>query len=250
LAPLPPTGVVITDVLADILGVRPGDSIEVELHEGQRDRKRLVVASLIDESFGLQGHMPADALATFLGEDPKVNFALLRADPDENDVIDARLKDLPYVVSVTRRAGLLRRFEEQSASMIITMAFIVMAFAATITIGVVYNNARVALSVRARDLASLRVLGFTRGEVSSILLGEMAIQVLLSLPIGLWFGQVLVVAIASTIDPEQYRLPILLTPRSYALAALVAIVSSAFSALLVRRRLDKLDLIGVLKTRE
>jgi len=249
-APLPPDGVVMTDILARILNVKPGDTIEVEVREGQRAKKPLVVASLVDESFGLQGHMTAEALARWMGETPRVNVGLLRADPERAVEIDSRLKDMPYVLSVTRRANLLERFEEQSGSMIVTMAIIVMAFAATITIGVVYNNARVALSVRARDLASLRVLGFTRGEISSILLGEMAIQVLVSLPLGLWFGKVLVVAIASTVDPEQWRMPIILTPRSYALAALVAVASSALSAFLVRRRLDKLDLIGVLKTRE
>ena len=144
----------------------------------------------------------------------------------------------------------MRRFDEQSANMIKTMAVIIMAFAATITIGVVYNNARVALSLRARDLASLRVLGFSRGEVSAVLLGELAIQVLLALPLGLWFGNVLVHAIASTVDPEQWRMPVVLTERGYALAACVALAASAVSALLVRRRIDQLDLIGVLKTRE
>jgi putative ABC transport system permease protein len=249
-APLPPDGIVLTDVLAQVLGVQPGDSVSVEIHEGQRAKKSIVVAGVVDEAFGLQGHMTAASLARFMGESPKVNVGLLRADPALAGVVDARLKDMPHVMSVTRRANLLKRFEEQSASMIVTMAMIVMAFAATITIGVVYNNARVALSIRSRDLASLRVLGFTRGEISSVLLGEMALQVLIALPLGLWFGKRLVVAIASTVDPEQWRMPIVLTPRSYALAALVAILASAFSALLVRRRLDKLDLIGVLKTRE
>jgi putative ABC transport system permease protein len=249
-APLPPDGIVLTDILAQVLGVGVGDRVEIEVHEGQREKKSIVVAGLVDEAFGLQGHMTREALARFLGEAPKANIGLLRADPEQSAVIDERLKDLPYVASVTRRSNMVKRFEEQSASMIVTFSVIIMAFAATISIGVVYNNARVALSVRARDLASLRVLGFTRGEISSVLLGEMALQVLLSLPLGLWFGKVLVLALASMVDPEQWRMPVILTPRSYALAALVAIVSSAFSALLVRRRLDHLDLIGVLKTRE
>jgi putative ABC transport system permease protein len=250
LAPLPPDGVVLTDVLAEILRVEPGDSIEVEIHEGQRGKRTLVVAGTVGEAFGLQGHMSDPALSRFMGETPHVDMVLLRVDPAHAAEIDQRLKDMPYVASVTRRSNLLQRFEEQSASMMITMAIIVMAFAATITIGVVYNNARVALSLRARDLASLRVLGFTRREISSVLLGEMAISVLIALPLGLWFGKRLMILLASTIDPEQWRMPLLLTPKSYALAALVALAAAAVSALLVRRRLDSLDLIGVLKTRE
>ena len=130
------------------------------------------------------------------------------------------------------------------------MSAIILLVAATITVGVDYNNARVALPIRARDLASLRVLGFTRGEISAILLGEMGLQVLLSLPLGLVFGRWLVVGIASTVDPEQWRMPVVITDRSYAIALSVALIAAVLSALLVRRRLDKLDLIGVLKTRE
>jgi putative ABC transport system permease protein len=108
----------------------------------------------------------------------------------------------------------------------------------------------VALSLRSRDLASLRVLGFHNSEVSSVLLGEMAVQVLVALPLGLWMGTHLVAALASTVDPETYRLPVTLTARSYAFAATVALIASIASALLVRRKVDKLDLIAVLKTRE
>jgi putative ABC transport system permease protein len=130
------------------------------------------------------------------------------------------------------------------------MAVIIALFAATITVGVVYNNARVALSVRGRDLASLRVLGFTRGEISAMLIGEQLIAVLLSVPFGLWLGRQFVRLLVSRVDMETYRLSAELSLRSYAFAAAVTLVAALFSALLVRRRLDHLDLIDVLKTRE
>jgi putative ABC transport system permease protein len=151
---------------------------------------------------------------------------------------------------VAYRSDALERFREQSGGMIVAFALILTAFAVTITVGVVYNNARVALSQRERDLASLRVLGFTRGEISAILLGEMAVQVMVGLPLGLLFGRGLVWALSLTMDPETYRLPFVITPQSYAFAAIVTLAAATFSALLVRRKLDKLDLIGVLKTRE
>jgi len=108
----------------------------------------------------------------------------------------------------------------------------------------------VALSMRERDLASLRVLGFTRREISAVLLGEMGVQVLLAIPLGIWVGIRLCEGIAGSIDPERYRLPVVLSPATYAYAIGVVLLASAVSALLVRRRLDNLDLIGVLKTRE
>jgi putative ABC transport system permease protein len=248
--PLPPDGVVLTDILAEILHVKVGDRIEVEVHDGERGTHEVTVTGLVDESFGLQGHMRIDRLRSWLGEPRVVSMGLLRIDPNESEVVNARLKEMPFVLSVTQRSEILARFEEQSGSMILTMAFIITLFAATITVGVVYNNARVALSLRARDLASLRVLGFRRSEISAILLGEQAIQVLLGLPVGLVLGKLMVYAIASTLDPETYRLPIILTMKSYAFAAVIAIAAAALSALMVRRKLDKLDLISVLKTRE
>jgi len=177
-------------------------------------------------------------------------MALLRVDPHAEGTVQARLKDMPQVVAVNRRRDMIDSFEQQSGAMLITMAFVMSLFAATITVGVVYNNARVALSLRSRDLASLRVLGFHNSEVSSVLLGEMAVQVLAALPLGLWMGTHLVAAIASMIDPETYRLPVTLTLKSYAFAATVALAASIASALLVRRKVDRLDLIAVLKTRE
>jgi putative ABC transport system permease protein len=179
-----------------------------------------------------------------------VSIALLRVDPLAESTVQARLKDIPQVAAVWRRRDAIDSFEKQSGTMLVTMAFIMSLFAATITVGVVYNNARVALSLRSRDLASLRVLGFYNSEVSAVLLGEMAVQVLAALPLGLWMGTYLVAALASTVDPETYRLPVTLTARSYAFAATVALVASIASALLVRRKVDKLDLIAVLKTRE
>jgi putative ABC transport system permease protein len=247
---LPPDGVVLTEMLGKLLDVKVGDTIDLEILEGRRETKQLRVSGFVDEGFGLQGHMRLEVMRHWLAEEPVVSLGLLRIDPAASALIDARLKKLPYVASVSRRGDIFERFREQSADMILTMTFIISLFGGVITVGVVYNNARVALSLRGRDLASLRVLGFRRSEISAILLGEMAIQVIVALPIGFVLGHWMVEGIASTIDPETYRLPIVVTGRSYAFAALVALGASAVSALLVRRKLDRLDLISVLKTRE
>ena len=127
---------------------------------------------------------------------------------------------------------------------------VITIFAALITVGVVYNNARIALSMRSRELASLRVLGFTRGEISQILLGELGIQVLIAIPPGLVLGRWLTWIITAPIDAERFRWPVIISSATYGFAATVVLVAAAASALLVRRHLDRLDLIGVLKTRE
>jgi len=248
--PLPPDGLVLTEMLADLLGVTVGDTILVDVHEGDRKSHELTVTKLTNEVFGLQGHMTMRAMDRFLGQAHVVNMALLWVDPLHMQDVQARLQDMPAVASAARKAHAVEQFEEQSVDMMLTMTMIMTLFGATIAIGVVYNNARVALSMRERDLASLRVLGYTRGEISAILIGEMAIQVLIAVGPGLLLGTAMTTAILSTVDPETYRLPTMIASETYAFATTVTIAAALVSALLVRRKLDHLDLIGVLKTRE
>ena len=247
---LPPSGLVITKTLGELLDAQIGDRLKLEIREGDRKTRSAIITGFVDEGFGLQGHMGSAALHELLQQEPMVSMGLLRVHPDHTEALERALKHLPDVASVTRKDEILEQFRAQSGQMLAVMTVLITAFGATLTVGVVYNQARIALSLRARDLASLRVLGYRRREISAILLGEMALQVVLALPFGLLFGRVLVDGIASTIDPENYRLPIIVTSASYGYAALVAVVASALSALLVRRKLDRLDLIGVLKTRE
>ena len=155
------------------------------------------------------------------------------------------------VQSISRKRTILEKFEDQTVQTMKVVTLIMTFFATAIAIAVVYNNARVSLSVRSRDLATLRVLGLTRGEISAILLGEQAIQVMLGIPVGMVLGDLGAQAIvAAQADPEQFRLPMMISQQTYAFAILVILVSAVLSALLVRRRLDSLDLISVLKTRE
>lgn len=241
---------VLTSKLGELLGLAVGDTIDVELREGERATRQLVVGGFVDESFGLQGHMNKAALHSVLREERTVNSVLLEVDPQRFDEITARLKELPWVLSVSSPRDFRENFDEQSGEMMATYTLILTVFASIIAVGVIYNNTRVALSQRSRDFASLRVLGFTRGEIAAILLGEQAVQVALAIPIGLVVGYYLVVAMMSTVDAETYRLPIIISSRTYIYSSMVALAAAFVSALLVRRKLDRLDLIGVLKTRE
>lgn len=248
--PLPAGGVVLTGMLADVLGAEVGDTLRATIREGRAREARIVVTGRVEEMFGLQGHMRLAELNALLGEGPRVDQALLWLEEGSFDELERRLAEVPVVVDVSSRNALIQGFREQSAQALIWMMLIMTAFASVIAAGVVYNNARVSVAERSRDLASLRVLGFTRQEISTVLLGEMAIQVFLAIPIGLWLGYRLALGIAGSVDPEMFRLPVVLSSRTYAFAAVVVLVAAGVSALLVRRRLDRLDLIGVLKTRE
>ena len=246
---LPASGVMLTGLLAERLGLEVGDMVSAELLEGDRRTLELRVSKLVAEPFGLQGHMRLAELQRVLAEGSVSSMALLRVDPRHYPATEARLKTYPNIGGVLRKQTIIEQFESQSADMMFVMSLILTLFAATIAIGVVYNNARVALSMRSRDLASLRVLGFNRAEVSAILLGELSFQILMAIPIGLVIGAWMSGALLAMNDPEQFRLPLVVSSQTYGYATTVTLVAGAISALLVRRKLDKLDLIGVLKTR-
>ncbi len=248
---LPPLeGLAISRKLAEILDVGLGQSVQVEVREGRRPTLQLPISALVDDSFGLQGYMSQQTLSQALGELPAVNSVQLRVDTGADRRVRLRLKELPKVIGVVHKQSLIDRFYAQTGESMWWMTIILTGFAGTIAVGVVYNNARVALSLRSRDLASLRILGFTRGEISAVLLGELGAQLILAIPIGLVLGTWWSHAIMSTVDPEVYRMPIVIASHTYAFAAAVTAAAGMCSALLVRRKLDRLDLIAVLKTRE
>lgn len=247
---IPEGGVVLTKKLGELLDVGVGGELSVELREGEWNTRLLRVADLVDEPFGLQGHMRERDLARLLGDGGAVTTALLSVDLEQMEAIERRLKAMPSVASVSSPHDFKRQFDEQSAAIVGVFTWIMTLFAAVIAVGVIYNNARVALSQRTRDLASLRVLGFTQREIAAILFGEQAVQVALAIPLGLLVGRWLAHLMMSEVDPEMYRLPVVISERTYLFATAVTLVSALVSALILRRKLTRLDLIAVLKTRE
>jgi putative ABC transport system permease protein len=247
---LPPDGIVITDYLATTLGIRPGDMLTVETLEGNRAVRRAPVVGLVKEYVGLAAYMDREALNRMMREGDAISGAYLAADTAASQRIFDELEDMPRVAGTSVRRRMLESFYETMARQMLTFAFFNTLLAATIAIGVVYNTARIAVSERSRELASLRVLGYTRGEISFILLGELAVIILAAIPLGLLIGWGLATWMATSLQTDLFRIPLVLSARTCAFAALVVLVSAVLSSLLVRRRLDHLDLVEALKTRE
>jgi len=247
---LPPDGLVLSQVLGRVLDVAPGDDIRIEVLEGARPAVTVRLAALVDDSMGAQAYMRLDALHALLREGGTVSAAALMVDPLALDALNARLKTLPAVAGVAVREATLRNFRQTMAEhMNLVIAFNV-GFAGIIAFGVVYNAARVSLSERSRELASLRVLGFTRDEIGRILLGELAVLTAVSLPVGAALGYGLGLYMMTIFNNEVYRLPFAVTVQSIAWSWLTVVGAAALSSLAVRRRLDRLDLVAVLKSRE
>jgi putative ABC transport system permease protein len=247
---VPDDGVLVTQTLGEILGIAVGDRIDLEVREGERRTVRPVVVGFIDEAVGLQIYTRAARVASLEGDSGAVSSALLKVDPGRLAAVEERLRRSPQVIDITDLGADARRLHDMNASVMDVWTAISVTLAGFVIFGVVYNNARIALAARARDLATLRVLGMSRGEISSILVGSLAVEVVLAIPIGLWLGRAWGEVFMRMADQETFRWAVVVAPRTYALAAAVAILAAAASALWVRRSLDKLDLIGVLKTRE
>jgi putative ABC transport system permease protein len=230
--------------------VRPGDLITVETLEGTRARAESVVVQLVNDVVGMTAYMEVGSLNRLLSEGEVISAVAVSFDQRQADALYARLKQLPKVATVSIKAAALKSFTETTMTFILVFTGIMMIFAVTIAVGVVYNNARIALAERTWELASLRVLGFTRAEVSAILLYELAIELLAAIPLGLWLGYRMVVALTTRHQAEMFRIPPIIELRSYTIAALIVLTAGAVSALIVRHRIDRLDLVGVLKTRE
>jgi putative ABC transport system permease protein len=245
---LPEDGLVLGDWLANYLQVKPGDLVTVEVLEGQRPIREVPVSAVVAEIVGANAYMNQSALNRLLREDDSISGGYLIADQSKVGELYTALKERPAVAAAQVREAMIKNFQDiQAQNMMIIKTFYI-AFGTIIAVGVVYNAAQVALAERSRDLASLRVLGFTRGEISVILLGELAVLVLASIPVGQALGYGLAWIIAKTVESEAIRMPIVIFPATYSVAAIVILTAAIASALLVRRKLDHLDLVAVLKT--
>jgi len=248
--PLEGRGLVMGRRLADKLGLAPGEAVDVEVLEGRERHLRLTLVATVDEMMGLNAYVDRRLLGPLVGEGDLSGGFVLSVEPGREAQVLARTRELPRVAGVFSKATMLRNMQEISARNVRITSSVLTAFAAIIAVGVVYNNARIALAERGWELASLRVLGFTRAEVSAILLGELALVVALAVPLGMGLGVAMVHGATRLVESDQFHFPAVVSPRTLAWAALCVLLAAVGSALAVRRRVDALDLVAVLKTRD
>ena len=247
---VPASGLVLSSLLAEVLDAPPGRTVTIEVLEGRRPTYELPIVGVVDDVLGLSAYTDVEALHTMLREGDVLSGAALLIDASASAELSSDLKRLPAVAGASFKAAVIRNFRETLAANMNLSIFLNVLFAGIISFGVVYNAARVSLSERSRELASLRVLGFTRAEISLILLGEIALLTVAALPVGGLLGYGMATSIVQGLDSEVYRFPLVISRSVVAWSFLTIIAATLVSGLIVRRQLDRLDLVAVLKIRE
>lgn len=247
---LPKQGIVLNDYLAKLLNASIGDRVIVEVLSGRRPTLELEVINTVGEMLGIPAYMHMDSLNHMLGEGEAINGVFLAVDQQYQNKIYQQLQDRPRVAGITITDAAVQSAHDTMGDTILIFTFINTLLATGIAFGVIYNSARIAYSERSRELASLRVLGFSHSEVAYILLGELALLTLIAIPIGFVIGTQICSIIATQMDSDLYRIPLIIESASYAFSATVVLVSAILSSLIIWHRLKQLDLVAVLKTRE
>jgi putative ABC transport system permease protein len=247
---LPAEGALLTTALAERLRLRPGDTVTAAVLEGKRPVRELKVGALADELIGTAVYLERRAVERLAGEGARWSGAFLRIDPQAEPELLARLARIPAVSGVAVRRHVLRSFERTLEESFLISILSILGFACVIAAGMVYNGARIALSERGRELASLRVLGFSRRQVTAMLLGEQGALLVLAMPVGIALGVGLCALVVLRFSTDLFRMPLVFQGSTVALALGVVWAAAIGSAWLVRRRIDRLDLVAVLKARE
>jgi putative ABC transport system permease protein len=246
----PRGGILLSERLAATLGVVPGDLVEVEFLQIRRETHMIPVAGTVEQFFGLGAYMDLESLFALLRRTPQLTTANLLLDPAETEAFHAAVKDVPNLAGTILMTENLQSFQDTIAENVLVVTFVYALLGVVITVGVTYNGARIQLSERARELASLRILGFSRSEVSYVLMGETLFLALLAQPLGWWLGYLIARLMTDSFASDLYAVPLVLNPPTFAFASLVTLLAALGAALVVRRRVDTLDLVAVLKTRE
>tara|TARA_R110002074_G_scaffold3594_21_gene18812 strand:+ start:220 stop:2595 length:2376 start_codon:yes stop_codon:yes gene_type:complete len=247
---VPPGGIVLSQRLAAHLDVQSGESIEVEFLSGRRETFSVEVTELVELYFGLGAYMDFEYMNALFRQAPRISTVNITLDALQTDALHAAIKNTPRVSGIVEMNENRRAFQDTIEQNIVVMNTIYIAVAVLITIGVTYNAARIQLSERARELASLRILGFGRGEVSYILVGEMMLIALIAQPFGWLIGAGIARLMTNAFTSDLYAIPLVLKPATFAIASLVVLCAALGSVMIVRRRLDHLNLVSVMKTRE
>lgn len=247
---LPEDGVVLSEALAGVLGLSVDDPVLIETLQGRREVIETRVGATISDFSGLAAYMRLGEINRLIREQQTISGAYITVDPAAEDELYRELRGTPSVAAVNVKRSTLESFEQTIAKNLGLMRSFLIGFALIIAFGVIYNTARVSLSERSRDLATLRVLGFTRREIASIQLGELAIVTGVGIPLGLGLGYVLARLTSVGTQSELFRMPFVVSRSTFAMGAVGVLVAAVLSGLLVGRLLHKLDLVSVLKARE
>lgn len=241
-------GIILARQLGEALGVRVGDILTVEVREGRRPTLQIPVAGFVESLIGTPVYMRDEALGRALKEPGRISGAHLKIDPQKRDAIYQKLKDMPMVAGVSLRREAYYNFKKLLDEGPGAFRAIMTTISIIIAAGVVYNNARIAFIERERDLATLRILGFTKIETGYVLLGEIGALSIIALPVGVLIGYLLWTYVATAMSTDLYSIPTVVEAQGFGYAAIIVLIAAAAAGALVQRDINRFDLVPVLKS--
>jgi len=244
---IPKQGLLMSETLAKILGAKVGDTIEVQVLEEKQPTLQLQIVRITKQWIGMGAYIHTDYLHNLLDQQPRMTSAALLIDANYETDIYNRLKSVPMIIGLNITTVLMQIFTDIMAENMLMMMTTYIIFASIISFGVIYNTARIALSERWRELASLRVLGLSRREVAYLLFGELSLMTLLSIPVGIAIGVLLSYGMAESMESELFRIPFYIESSTYGYSILVLLVSTLVSFYLVWKQVDSIDLVSAQK---
>ncbi len=242
-------GITISKKLAEILDVKLGDKIEVEVLETKREIQTIQVATIFSNFTDPAAYLFRDDLHRLMRESERLSGVFLSVDSKELGGLFSAVKRTPAIAGVLDNNAAQKNFRDLITENTRIMRLVNAIFGSIIAFGVIYNAALITLSESGRDLATMRVIGFSRHEVSRILLGELAILTFLAIPVGLPIGYGFSYLATLALDTDSHRFPLVVHRQTFAYATMIILVAATVSAVVVRRMLDQLDLIAVLKVK-
>ena len=247
---IPEKGILLSSFLTEKLSVKTGDWIMIEFLQDKRTQKTVQIVGLSNQYIGLSAYMNILQLNDLMEEGNLISGAYLSIENGSLQKTQMLLNQLPEIAAISEKNATIESFKKTIGEFMLIYISFVSALSLAIAFGVIYNNARITLAERSRELASLRVLGYTKEEVANILLGELALVTVLAIPLGLLMGYWMSYAFIMDIQQELFRIPLVINMSTYSLAIIVVCSSAIISGLIVRHKLNQINLVNVLKIKE
>ena len=246
---VPKSGMMVSEQVANKLGVQVGDVLQVESIFAKDEKLNVKIEKIIPQYLGANIYMNQDVLLGLLKQGEMMTSALNAIDERAIPSLKDEYRASKYISIIEVRQEMIDKYEELMGSA--TYALWVMAIISIITgFAIVYNSSIISLAERKRELASLRVMGMTPKEVMEVVSVEQWFIGFSGMIAGIPLAFLMSQAMSTSMSNDLYTIPPGTSGNAIVLAFIGTIFAIAVSQVSISRKVKQLDLVAVLKERE